>query len=130
MFFFLNCSSSCPSEQNCTSLYGDGTCHPKCNTPVCGFDGGDCLPAFDPAHPQVDNIRTGYIGLVLNTNKTNYFTMERTILAHVGDVLRAVVRPAVDVKTQQPVVIDIDGGMRIRVSGLPDCLYKRLLTEI
>ncbi|KAL5965995.1 Neurogenic locu Notch protein [Taenia solium] len=114
--------STCPSEQHCTSVYGDGVCHPECNVPVCGFDGGDCLATIDSLSPQVDNIRTGYIGLLLNTDKSTYSTLERTILARIADLLRAVVRPAIDEKTRQPIILDVDGGRRIQITFLIDLL--------
>ncbi|CDS36601.1 notch [Echinococcus multilocularis] len=121
-FDCTDAGSTCPSEQHCTSVYGDGVCQPECNVPVCGFDGGDCLATIDPLFPQVDNIRTGYIGLLLNTDKSTYSTLERTILAHVADLLRAVVRPAIDEKTQQPVILDVDDGKRTRVTFVIDLL--------
>lgn len=74
------------------------------------------MATIDPLSLQVDNIRTGYIGLLLNTDKSTYLTLERTILAHIADLLRAVVRPAIDEKTQQPIILDVDGGRRIQVS--------------
>ncbi|VDD82227.1 unnamed protein product [Mesocestoides corti] len=115
--------SSCPTEDHCTAVYGDGVCHPECNFPTCGFDGGDCLTPLDPSTPpRIDNVRTGYIALVLNTDRNTYITLEKTVLSRVAEALRAVVRPAVDEKTQQPVIVDMDGGLRIRITLTIDLL--------
>lgn len=125
--FSFGFSSTCSNESFCSSVYGDGICHSECNNPVCGFDGGDCLNIPDKLHPQIDNIRTGYIGLVFDTNKTSYLQMEKIIQARVAEILRAVIRPAIDEKTHQPVIVEMDEGTRIRVSY---CLSESIMLHL
>ncbi len=63
----------------------------------------------------MDGLRTGYIALVLDTNRSTYASLERRVLSEMGEALRAVVLPALDEKTQKPVITDLDEGTRIRV---------------
>lgn len=63
----------------------------------------------------MDGVRTGYLTLLLNTNRSTYAQVERAFLAGIAETLRAVVRPAIDADTQAPFIMDLNGGIQIQV---------------
>lgn len=108
-------SNQCQNASVCAHTYEDAVCQPDCNSPQCGFDGGDCVEPVGQQQQRLlqrDQQRraSSHLYLIHFISNTRFTPLlSRMFLARLAMTMRAVVKIARKNDTGKELSMEMNG---------------------